>query len=95
MEEEKKIYIGNLEYSISEEELQKAIEEKGLKTAGVNIVKDKFSGRSKGFGFAEFDNEEDSKQAITSLDGFELKGRKLRVNKARRRRPRMDVPDKF
>jgi RNA recognition motif-containing protein len=88
MEEENKIYIGNLDYSITEDELNKLLEEKGIQTTEMKIITDKFTGRSKGFGFAEFENNEDAKNAILSLDGHELKGRKLRVNKARRQSPR-------
>ena len=95
MEEEKKIYIGNLDYNITEEELQKEMEERGYQIKELKIITDKYTGRSKGFGFAEFENVEDAKKAIESLDGHEIKGRKLRVNKARRQRPRFENPDKF
>jgi len=77
MEEEKKIYIGNLEFGLSEEELKGMIESKGIAVQEVRIVKDKFSGRSKGFGFAEFESQE-------------LNGRTLRVNKAQKMKPRRD-----
>lgn len=90
MEEDKKIYIGNLDYGVSEEDLKKIMEEKGIQTAEVKIVMDKFTGRSKGFGFAEFEKKEDAQVAIDSLDGFELKGRRLRVNKAKKQRPRFE-----
>lgn len=90
MEEDKKIYIGNLDYGVSEEDLKKILEEKGLQTAELKIVMDKFTGRSKGFGFAEFEKKEDAQLAIDSLDGFELKGRRLRVNKAKKQRPRFE-----
>ena len=91
----KKIYIGNLEYSITEEDLQKIIEEKGFQVSGLNIVKDRFTGRSKGFGFAELESDELVQKAIAALDGYEFKGRKLRVNRARRQRPRFDNEEKF
>jgi len=95
MEEEKKIYIGNLDYNVTEEDLQKAMEEKGLQTKELKIVTDKFTGRSKGFGFAEFEKAEDAQLAIDSLDGYEVKGRQLRVNRARKQRPRFERSDKF
>lgn len=85
MEEEKKIYIGNVEYSVTEEELQKILEEKGLEVKELKLVRDKFSGRSKGFGFAEFESDEAAQKAIEALDGQELKSRKLRVSRALRR----------
>lgn len=95
MDEEKKIYIGNLDYGVTEEELRKEMEDKGLKLKELKIITDKFTGRSKGFGFAEFDKNEDAQQAIDTLDGHELRGRRLRVNKARKQRPRFDRSDKF
>ncbi|MFB0566052.1 MAG: RNA recognition motif domain-containing protein [Candidatus Aminicenantaceae bacterium] len=85
MEEQNKVYIGNLEYSIDEEELQRVIEEKGLKLKEIKIIRDRFTNKSKGFGFAEFEDDEQVQQAIDLLDGHELKSRKLKVNRARRR----------
>ena len=85
MEEEKKVYIGNLDYNVTEEELRKAIEEKGIQVKDVKIIKDKFTDKSKGFGFAEFESDEQVQQAIDLLDGHELNYRKIKVNKARRR----------
>jgi len=85
MEEEKKIYIGNVEYSVTEEELQRILEDKGLEVKELKLVRDKFSGRSKGFGFAEFESDEAAQKAIEALDGQELKSRKLRVSRALRR----------
>ncbi len=88
MDEEKKIYIGNINYEVTEEELKEIIKEKGLEVKDINIIRDKFSGRSKGFGFAEFETDEQVQKAIESLDGHELKSRKLKVNKAQMRKPR-------
>ena len=90
MEEEKKVYIGNLEFSIGEDELRKVIEEKGLTAQSVKVITDKFSGKSKGFGFAEFETADQAQKAIDALDGQEVNGRALRVNKARKTRPRND-----
>ena len=90
MEEEKKIYIGNLEFGTSEDDLKKFIEEKGLSAKDVKIITDKFSGKSKGFGFAEFETEEQTQQAIDALNEQELNGRALRVSKAQKMRPRTD-----
>ncbi len=95
MNEEKKIYVGNLEYSMTEQELQTALEENGISVKETRIVKDKFTGRSKGFGFVEVNSDEDIQKAINSLDGKEIKGRKLRVSKALRRRPRFDRNNRF
>ncbi|HEC66988.1 MAG TPA: RNA-binding protein [bacterium] len=85
MDDEKKIYIGNIDYEVTEEDLREIFKEKGFEAKDVNVIKDKFSGRSKGFGFAEFENDEQVQKAIESLDGYELKSRKLKVNKAQRR----------
>lgn len=90
MEEEKKIYIGNLEFGLSEEELKSLIESKGIAVMDVRIIKDKFSGRSKGFGFAEFETPELAQAAIDALNGQEVNGRTLRVNKAQKMKPRND-----
>ncbi|MCD6135053.1 MAG: RNA-binding protein [Candidatus Omnitrophica bacterium] len=97
--EEKKVYIGNLEYGVTEDDLQKVIEGKGIQIKDLKIIKDKFSGRSKGFGFAEFETDEQVQQAIDALDGQDLNGRKLKVSKARKRdtnsRPRYNSGDRF
>jgi RNA recognition motif-containing protein len=93
MEEEKKVYIGNLEYSVTEEDLQKWIEEKGFQAKEVKIIRDKFTGRSKGFGFAELETDEEVQKMIDSLNGQELKARNIRVNRARKRQPRFEEGD--
>ena len=87
-QEAKKVYLGNLEYSLTENEIRQAIEEKGIKVKDVKVITDKFSGRPKGFGFAEFETEEEADKAIQALDGQQLKGRTLKVNKARKRERR-------
>ena len=53
MEEQKKIYIGNLEYSVTESDVRKLLEEKGINAEDIKLITDKYTGRSKGFGFAE------------------------------------------
>ena len=78
------IYVGNLSYEVTEKDLQKAFEDFGL-TESVKIIKDNYSGRSKGFGFVEMSNSADAQSAIDSLNDKELKGRALKVNKARPR----------
>jgi len=78
------IYVGNLSYEVTEEDLQKAFEGFG-QTESVKIIKDNYSGRSKGFGFVEMSNNADAQSAIDSLNDKELKGRALKVNKARPR----------
>ena len=78
------IYVGNLPYEATEEDLLKAFEGFG-QVETVKIIKDNYSGRSKGFGFVEMPDSADAHSAIEGLDGKELKGRTLMVNKARPR----------
>ena len=78
------IYVGNLSYEVTEQELQGAFEAFG-QVESVNIIKDKFSGRSKGFGFVEMPDKANAQSAINELNGKELKGRSLNVNEARPR----------
>ena len=79
-----KIYVGNLSYEVSEEDLQEAFEAFG-QVESVRIIKDKYSGQSKGFGFVEMPAEAEAQSAINDLNGKELKGRTLNVNEARPR----------
>lgn len=79
------IYIGNLNYKLSESELEQVFTEFG-EVSSVKIIKDKFTGRSKGFGFVEMPNSEEANVAIEELDGAEVGGRNMRVNEARPRR---------
>jgi len=95
MDEENKIYIGNINYEVTEEELKEMFKEKGFEVKDINIIRDKFSGRSKGFGFAEFENDEQVKKVIESLDGYELKSRKLKINKAKEKKPRFEKREGF
>jgi RNA recognition motif-containing protein len=83
-EQKNKIYVGNLEFSVSEEELKKTFEDKGVQVRTVNIIKDKYTGRARGFGFIEVDSEGEIQKAIEALHGQELNGRRLTVNKARK-----------
>jgi RNA recognition motif-containing protein len=76
------IYVGNLHFNVSEDELRKAFEEYG-EVASVKIITDKYSGRSKGFGFVEMLNDNEAKNAIENLNGNEIKGRAVNVNQAR------------
>jgi RNA recognition motif-containing protein len=80
------IYVGNMSYTVTEEDLQKAFEAFG-QVASVSIIRDKFSNQSKGFGFVEMPSKEEAQAAITGMNGQDLKGRALNVNEAR---PRSD-----
>ena len=79
------IYVGNLSYDATEEDLKKMFEEFG-EIEAVKIISDRYSGRSKGFGFVTMSNEEEAKAAIDALNGKEMMGREIKVNEAR---PRM------
>jgi RNA recognition motif-containing protein len=78
------IYVGNLSYQVTEQELQRAFEAFG-KVESAKIIQDVYSGRSKGFGFVEMPDNDEALSAIDSLNGNEMKGRTLKVNKARPR----------
>ncbi len=81
------IYVGNLSYDANEDELRRVFEDYGEITS-VAIIKDKFSGRSRGFGFVEMADDSAAQTAIAELDGKEMMGRNLRVNQARPREDR-------
>ncbi len=76
------IYAGNLNYSLTEEELEKVFAEYGEVTS-VKIIRDKYTDQSKGFGFIEMADDSAAQKAIDELNGTEIKGRELRVNQAR------------
>ncbi len=78
------IYVGNISYEVTEEDLQKAFEAFG-QVESVRIIKDKYSGQSKGFGFVEMPAKAEAQSAIEDLNDKELKGRTLNVNEARPR----------
>ena len=82
------IYVGNLPYSVTDDDLRAAFAEFG-EVASAKIIMDRYSGRSKGFGFVEMDNDSAAEEAIKSLDNSDLQGRQLRVNQAK---PRADRP---
>ncbi len=84
------IFVGNLDFNSTEDELKELFEEKG-EVSSVRIIKDRFTGNSRGFGFVEMPNDTEGEEAINSLNGVDFKGRSLKVNKAngpdRERRP--------
>jgi len=85
------IYVGNLLREASEDDLRQAFEAFG-QVASVKIIKDRYSGDPRGFGFVEMPNLQEAKSALSELDGKDLKGRTLKVNEAR---PRNDRRDEF
>ena len=78
------IYVGNLSYEVTEENLKEAFEAFG-QIESVRIIKDNYSGRSKGFAFVEMSDNSEAQSAIDGLNDKELKGRTLKVNEARPR----------
>ncbi len=78
------IYVGNISYNLTEEELRKSFGAFG-EVKSVGIIRDRATGNSKGFAFVEMPNDEDARKAIDDLNGKELRGRALRVNEAKPR----------
>ena len=81
----KKIYIGNLSYTTTDDRLRTLFEMHGEVTS-VNIIKDRNSGRSRGFGFVEMPSDQEALEAIEALNGQTLDGRRLRVDEAQQRK---------
>ena len=82
------IYVGNISRTANEQDLKDAFAAFG-EVSSASIIKDKFSGESRGFGFVEMPNKEEADKAIAGLNGVDLKGRPLTANEAR---PRTDRP---
>lgn len=80
----KKLYVGNLAYSVTDEHLRDLFSQSGS-VESVAVIADKFSGQSKGFGFVEMADSQGADQAIKSLDGTDFMGRTLKVNEAKPR----------
>lgn len=82
------IYVGNLNYQVTSEELKEVFTEYG-EVASINVIIDRETGRSKGFGFVEMPDDSEAEKAIEELNGSSFMGRNLRVNQAK---PREDSP---
>lgn len=82
-----KLYVGNLAYSMRDDELQQTFSEFGT-VSSAKVMMDRDSGRSKGFGFVEMGSDAEAQAAITGLNGRPVGGRNLVVNEARPREPR-------
>lgn len=78
------IYVGNLSYQTTEDDIRRAFESHG-QVSSCSIIKDKFSGESKGFGFVEMSSKDEAMQAISGLNGTDLNGRTLTVSEAKPR----------
>jgi RNA recognition motif-containing protein len=81
------IYIGNLDYSVTESDLRETFGEFG-EVSNASVITDKFTGRSKGFGFVEMPNNAEATEAISSLNDSDLNGRTIKVNEAKPREQR-------
>lgn len=80
----KKLYVGNLSYSVTEQDLADLFAQAGA-VESATVVADKFSGQSRGFGFVEMSSDDEAQSAIEQFDGQELKGRALKISEARPR----------
>ena len=81
------IYVGNLPYNVTEDQLQALFAEHG-KVTSVSLIKDKYTGQSKGFGFVEMDKQAEAEAAIKEINGRALNGRTITANVARPRTER-------
>ena len=79
----KKLYVGNLPFNASEEQLQEWFGQVGVNPSAISLIRDRFTGQSRGFGFIEIANDEEANRAVTSLNGQNFGGRNLVVNEAR------------
>lgn len=82
-----KLYVGNLPYKTTGDDLSSLFSQAG-NVASATVISDKFSGRSKGFGFVEMGSDEEAQKAIEMFNGQEMEGRKIVVNEARPLEPR-------
>ena len=83
----KKVFVGNLSFSLSNGDLEGIFREFG-EVVTAKVITDKYTGRSRGFGFVEMENEDSAQKAIDALNGKELNGRNINVNFAREQEPR-------
>jgi len=88
----KKLYVGNLLYEVTEDDLKQIFSEAGNVTSAT-IIRFRDTGRSKGFGFVEMETEEAAQKAVETLNEKDFKGRKLLVSEARPPKPRTDFGD--
>ncbi len=89
-----KLYVGNLSFETSSENLQQIFAEAGT-VESASVVEDRETGRSRGFGFVEMSSKEEGDAAISQFDGKEVNGRNLKVNAAKPRENRNDARSKY
>ena len=79
----KKLYVGNLPFQATEEQLNALFTQTGVTAANVTLVRDRFSGQPRGFGFVEVNSDEEAERAVQGLNGHDFMGRNIVVNEAR------------
>lgn len=84
------IYVGNLPYSVKDEDLREIFAGVGA-VDSARVIADRFTGQSKGFGFVEMTNDNEAQRAISEINGKEIDGRQIKVNEAR---PKTERPDR-
>lgn len=84
----KKLYVGNISYQATDQDLSEWFAQAGVSTSSVSVLRDRATGQSRGFGFVEIQNDEEAERAITALNGKAFMGRALVVNEARPPAPR-------
>ncbi len=89
----KRLFVGGLPWAVNDQKLEEIFSQHGT-VSSARVITDKFTGRSKGFGFVEFENDEDADKAIKALDGSEMDGRKIAVNVARPMEERPERPQR-
>ena len=92
MQQVSKLYVGNLDFNTTEDELRSHFEAKEIQTKTITLIKDKYTNRSKGFGFVEMPNQAEAEEAIKQINGTSVKGRNVTVNQARPRTERPKRP---
>ena len=87
----RKLYVGGLPFSVTDEQLEEIFAQHGT-VESARVISDRFTGKSRGFGFVELSSEEEAQKAMDALDGTQLEGRTITVNEARQRenRPNRD-----
>ena len=90
----KKLFVGNLPYSANESDVESFFGEAGVAVDAVTVMRDRFTGQARGFGFVEINDDEAAMRAIEGCDGKELMGRPVKVNEARPMVPR-DRPPRY
>ena len=82
----KKLYVGNLPFQAAEEDVQALFSENGITSGTVTLIRDRFTGQPRGFGFVEINDDGEAEKAVAALNGKDFKGRKIVVNEARPQR---------